>query len=716
LILQIDSARLDRFGNAEDSLAILDSAPPSAPFLSDREARYLARSQQDGSNSEEIDEEELAIVDGNADGIALRGESGSDGARSSPFAGDGADWRAVLTLAPDGTRTACLERWAGITSVQVARRDELQQLFHAVSSLGRDMYSAVGPGLQSVGERTDWLHRILEGHMVESQQFRSTLGGSCDAFDTRLGVQHGNLERVAAQVSSLSHQFNLLSQHVQTVLEAVEGKLKEIPVIDSRLAELESVFSQRLENLTSHFSERLSILEKLPRHTVSESVAPSFVPTGVTSPPIAEGIAEDTFEFCFPAPIPVLGHSRASTVVPVVEMVGTVSVAPVSALPTSWRDTWQPRPSAEAGGGGEGGLPSATGGSSSAGGGPMGFSDFQSGPPGGGPAGTTPHSTTHPWGYAPWLGDLEKGRPKFGGEAKQWAEFLLGFKQWVILVGAPAAQHGRILFQSVPQPLQASLLQSAERHRFEFDSLVSFLEKRYSFPTADWNRSRFAACHLETPVSLDSYQIWFLEWMELSEKAGITEPELRVVFLREVGRSWATFVLKRGLDASVKKMGAQMLAKLQQASVVDEILSSTDGGPDIFGAASVSVVDTNRRGRTPSRFDRPAPLSATDGPACFSCGKPGHYKRDCRVRPASSDRRSGSPAPIKSGSTCWLCGQTGHFSRDCPRAAGSKGGGRGAGKGKGGSKGGGAKGGGGGYGNGGGRGKSPSRPVFSSHK
>ena len=47
---------------------------------------------------------------------------------------------------------------------------------------------------------------------------------------------------------------------------------------------------------------------------------------------------------------------------------------------------------------------------------------------------------------------------------------------------------------------------------------------------------------------------------------------------------------------------------------------------------------------------------------CFSCGKTGHFSKDCRSKKGSSSTSNIN----KSGSKCFNCGKLGHWSRDCP--------------------------------------------------
>ena len=55
--------------------------------------------------------------------------------------------------------------------------------------------------------------------------------------------------------------------------------------------------------------------------------------------------------------------------------------------------------------------------------------------------------------------------------------------------------------------------------------------------------------------------------------------------------------------------------------------------------------------------------------ACFSCGEPGHYARDCKA----STRKKGTPQTNQTPwNSCYNCGEIGHYARDCEAPAQGK--------------------------------------------
>ena len=219
--------------------------------------------------------------------VALCGEPGPAGAPlSSEDGGDRGnlvdDWssRQLFVVQPDGTRMAMLERWSNSDTVSVARKAELVQLFSAVSGLGRDLYAVVGPGLEALGARTEWLRQqhaafssALSGMAADNSDWRRNLGGACDSFEERLGALAARNEQLSAQVASVlpSHtamgaSLDLLKANQEVIGGAVRGHGEQLSLILARLEAVESNFGAVLErnHAVAMFEERLSRLESAP--------------------------------------------------------------------------------------------------------------------------------------------------------------------------------------------------------------------------------------------------------------------------------------------------------------------------------------------------------------------------------------------------------------------------------------------------------------------
>merc|ERR1712169_14494 len=60
-------------------------------------------------------------------------------------------------------------------------------------------------------------------------------------------------------------------------------------------------------------------------------------------------------------------------------------------------------------------------------------------------------------------------------------------------------------------------------------------------------------------------------------------------------------------------------------------------------------------------FARAKGAGAGDRDACFNCGRPGHWARDCREPPRARGRGGGGGG----GPQCYECGGYGHLAREC---------------------------------------------------